>query len=66
MNPTDAMRWILCLCQPFLRLSHAKTLRDLVVAGFTLDRADLPPFIGPVFMRGFHASELHYPLAFAV
>ncbi len=39
MNPTDAMRWILCLCQPFLRLSHAKTLRDLVVAGLTLDRA---------------------------
>jgi len=26
---------------------------------------DLPPFFGPVFMRGFHASGLHYQLVFA-
>jgi len=41
MNPTDAMRWILCLCQPFLRLSHAKTLSVLSVSGLTLERASL-------------------------
>ena len=55
MNPTDAMRWILCLCQPFLRLSHAKTLRDLVVAGLTLDRASFAE-LGRRLARGVHGT----------
>ena len=47
------------LCMAFAQLTYRESLRDIEVC-------DLPPFVGPVFMRGFHASELHYPLAFAV
>jgi hypothetical protein len=41
MNRHDAIRWIVCLCCPFLRRSQAKTLSVLAVAATELERASL-------------------------
>jgi len=41
MNRTEAIRWILCLCCPFLRRSQAKTLSELACSATSLERASL-------------------------
>jgi hypothetical protein len=41
MNRTDAIRWILCLCCPFLRRSQAKTLSSLACSAIHIERASL-------------------------
>jgi len=41
MEPTDAMQWILCVCQPYLRRSQAKTLSVLVISALSIVRVTL-------------------------
>ena len=42
MNRTDAIRWVLTVCAPYLRLSQAKTLSQLVAAGMSCLRISMP------------------------